>query len=142
MPPTATPEAPPENTDKTYRMKLLDSQFLSEFEGRGGPRLPAGAVLDVDTNTAVRWLDRGIAVYASKDATTLKDARRARLLARLEALEAEDDDVQDDSPPGVFGVPQSLAVRPTAEVRRRGRPPRAPIEADDAPAATTDGDQD
>lgn len=112
--PPATTDAPEEAPTKTYRMKLLDTQFLSEFEGLGGPRLPAGSVLDVDTDTAVRWLGRGIAVYAKKGAATLKDARRARLLARLEALEAEDDADAEDAP--------ALAVQPTAQIRR-GRPP-------------------
>lgn len=128
--PPATTDAPDEAPKKTFRMKLLDTQFLSEFDGLGGPRLPAGAVLDVDTDTAVRWLGRGIAVYAKKGATTTKDERRARLLARLEALESEDDEADDTA---------ALTVQPTAQLRR-GRPPRsaavAPIETDDSATDT------
>jgi len=132
-------------------MKLLETQFLSEFEGLGGPRLPAGSVLDVNADTAVRWLDRGIAVYAKRGATTRKDERKARLLARLEALEAEEDDAEDVAafvaqPSATLTVQPTtawaalvaqpsatLTVQPTTA--RRGRRPKvqpAPLETDDS----------
>ena len=151
MPTATAPEAPPENPGKTYRMRLLNAEYLSEFDGRGGPRLPAGAVVDVDTDTAVRWLDRGIAVQAPQDARTLKDMRRARLLARLEALDAEDDEIEDEEQPEVFGVPKSLLVQPTSTVRRRQKAksqpkkraapkpaPHTPVVTDDAPSSESE----
>lgn len=75
----------PPMSDKRFKMRVFQDEFLSEFGGR----IPAGSVVPVDEDTAIRWLDKGIAEQAPIDAKTRQEERREELLLELERLEAE-----------------------------------------------------
>jgi hypothetical protein len=113
--------ATPKQTGETYRMALKEDQFISEFGGR----LPAGAVLEVDADTAARWWDRGIASIAPEGAPTHAEEARTRRRAAFErdaALEAEREDLRRKL--ALLDDPQALAVEPTQDVRRKQREER------------------
>lgn len=116
------------------KMALLEPNFIAEIKPH---RFPAGAVIDVDEATAVRWMEERVAEPATKTAQTYREKRRAELLAELEAVESSDDDV-----PII-----TLSATPTKA--RTGRRPKAPkpVMIDTAPlTAETDisgfGDED
>jgi hypothetical protein len=113
--------ATPKQAGETYRMKLKDAQFISEFGGR----LPADAVLEVDADTAARWWDRGIASIAPEGAPTYAEEARTRRRVAFErdaALEAEREDLRRKL--ALLDDPQALAVEPTQDVRRKQREER------------------
>ena len=119
----------PKLTDKRFKMRLKQSEFLSEFGGR----IPAGSVVPVDEETAIRWIDNGIAVQAPNDAKTRQEERREEILAELERIEEEQarggvfnasitrDSFRDDEQAGIRDpMPRRMPVP-----ARRGRKPAA-----------------
>ena len=68
----------------TVRVKMLQASYQSEMAD--SPRIAAGSVLDVDPETAHRWVNRaGIAEYAP-DEQTSRAKRREELEAELAKL--------------------------------------------------------
>jgi hypothetical protein len=119
------------------KMRLQSAEYLSEHGGR----LPAGAVLDVDDATAMRWRAMGIARKASNSAKTYREERLEKMVqmreedemnedegvynARLTRghTEPEMDDDADEMPAPedekADGEHGQGAVRPTADARKR-----------------------
>ena len=96
-------------------MTLKNSEYISE--GDLG-RLAAGAVVEVDDDTATRWTRRGIAT-PTKPADVLKAKRRAELEAQLAELERENASENQFSH---AITADSMQSKPAA---RRGRPPKS-----------------
>lgn len=109
-------EAPGEKKPR-FKMKLKDAQYLQEYGGW----LTAGAVVIVDEDTAIRWLENDIATQAGKDEQTAQEVRRAALRARLNPV--EDDEGDDASQPPVA---RPATRQPIRTPSRRGRPAVAP----------------
>ena len=75
MPPQASllnPEAPPK---KSYKMRLLQSEYMVDVGGNNG-RFPAGSVVLADEDTAYRWYERGVAEPADPDEETYGEVQR------------------------------------------------------------------
>jgi hypothetical protein len=93
---------PPEKV----RMTLLRDNFISEYGGR----LPAGTAIPVDTATADRWREHGIATDSKKTDKTLyeqKQAELSRLSAEMEELASH-------------GAAEPAEEEPTPTTSRRG----------------------
>jgi len=75
----------PPVTEKRFKMRVRQDEFLSEHGGR----IPAGSVVPVDEETAIRWIDNEIADQAPDDAKTRKEERREEIMAELARLDAE-----------------------------------------------------
>jgi hypothetical protein len=99
------------------KVRLANSEFLTEYPG--GPRFPAGAVLDVPEGIAEKWYVLGIASKASAKAKTFAQER-------LERMEQEREETELNARGGVFD----------AMITRRGTSPAEQREAaeDDAEA--------
>ena len=67
------------------KVRLKETNFMTEYPG--GPRFPAGAVLDVPDATADKWYLLGIATKASPRTKTYAEEQRER--KELEREEAE-----------------------------------------------------
>jgi hypothetical protein len=76
----------PPLTDKRFKMRVHQTEFLTEYGGR----LPAGSVVPVDEETAIRWIDNGIAEQAPNDAKTRAEERKEEIRAELLRIEAEE----------------------------------------------------
>lgn len=125
--PTQTIEAT--LAERRYKMQIKQHEFMPD---RGG-HLEAGAVLITDEETALRWMEQGIATPAAADALTHREQKRADLLAELERLEAE------GPQPGVYNAaisrasfydetpPPERPIMPPAMPNRRGRRDRATL---------------
>lgn len=144
--PVADP--PPALEDRRYNMQIHDDMYTTEFYPN---RFPAGAVIPVDRETALRWLENGIAEPVSAQAETHRDIRRRELLAQLDALES--------APQGVYNARlsrESMDAQPDPNYGtmrrmppRRGRAAKqalesaevvqAPVLPPDAVADTDDG---
>lgn len=87
------PAAAPGETIKRYKMRLSNDEYIVDLGGR----LPKGAVVIVDEDTAIRWLENGIAEQAPASAETHRQRQRAEIAARLVPISEADGDR-----PGVF----------------------------------------
>lgn len=97
MPPatSARPDVDrPSLEDRRYKMRVFDNMYTTDFEPK---RFPAGAVIPVDRETALRWMENGIAEPVSATEETHRDIKRRELMAQLEALEA-------NPPKGVYNA--------------------------------------
>ncbi len=114
MPPTGTLTVPPRSP--RYKMRLNDANFLPDHGGK----LPAGAVVIVDEETAVRWLENNIAEQAPQGAQTFAQEQRQERESRRQQVRAQlvpiDDDEEDEDPPA------APARRSGRRPVRRGRP--------------------
>lgn len=120
-----------------FKMTLNYDEYLADVSGNRG-RFPAGAVLIVDEETAVRWYENGVAEPADPDAPTYgeirKQNKRAEFLKRAQPVE------------GVF---DRAVTRDSFKDERQLMPPPMPVpptrrrRADLASAAITDlGDEE
>lgn len=73
--------------ERNIKMALVNSEYLSEYPGQ---RFPAGAVIEVEEDTADRWERLGIAIPADEAAKTHREVERENLRARLAELERDD----------------------------------------------------
>lgn len=114
--------------EKRFKMELKQHEFLPDHGGHN----PAGAVIYVDEETALRWMENRIAVPAAASALTHREQRRADLLAELERLEA------DGPPAPVYNAaitresfrneqPPERPIMPAPMPKRRGHRDRAPL---------------
>lgn len=81
----ASPPNTPTTEGRRFKMRMLRNEFMVDFGGR----VPAGSVLVVDEETAIRWLENSIADPAPADALTLQQQKREDIRRRLEASGAE-----------------------------------------------------
>lgn len=81
------PRAAARAPEASIKMALVNSEFLSEYPGG---RFPAGAVIEVDEDTALRWERLKIAVPADEMAQTHREKERELLKQRLAEMEAEE----------------------------------------------------
>ena len=81
------PRAAAPMPEATIKMSLLNAEFLSEYPGG---RFPAGAVLEVDEETAERWNRLHIAIPADEAAKTHREVERENLKRRLAEMEREE----------------------------------------------------
>lgn len=86
--PAETAEPTIETTEKRYNMRLLLPTYFADMPPH---RFPEGAVLQVDGDTAYRWIEHGVAEPAPRHAQSFRDQereRKAAVLARLEEMGA------------------------------------------------------
>lgn len=104
---------------RVYKMRLKNTEYISE-DGIG--RVPAGGVVVVDERTATRWQQRGIATPAKDTDKTHKQERREQLLAELETLGDEDEEIRYGASiqREHLGLPKEMP-KPS----RRGRPAKS-----------------
>lgn len=77
--------------ERNIKMALVNSEYLSEYPGQ---RFPAGAVIEVEEDTADRWERLGIAIPADEAAKTHREQERENLKARLAQMEREEAEYQ------------------------------------------------
>src|SRR5262245_59993603 len=71
--------APIEQQGKRFKMRITPATYDQDLGGR----LPVDEVVIVDFDTAVRWLEFGIAEQAGDGEQSMREKRRAELAARL-----------------------------------------------------------
>lgn len=109
------------------KMRLTEVQFMSEHGGR----LPAGAVIEVDDDTAARWYGHGIATKAAERTKTFREEKRDRALAEMEEREL------NGPTPGNFGASlrrEAPADEDEDEAPASRRTPRRPAGVISGPA--------
>lgn len=84
----------PDAKKARYKMRLKNPEFMEEHG-----KLPAGSVVIVDEETAIRWLEKNIAVQAGNDEKTAAEVRRAEIKATLVPVETDDEPAQGASRP-------------------------------------------
>lgn len=116
-----------------YKMALNYDEYLADVSGNRG-RFPAGAVLLVDEETAVRWYENGVAEPADPDAPTYGEVRkrnkRAEFLKRAKPVAGVYDQAITRA---AFRDEERQLMPPPMPV-----PPRRSRRADLAGAAITD----
>ena len=90
MPPKAQSPAMPEKP-KRYKMRLVEPNFVPELGGK----LASGSVHVVDEDTAIRWLEHGIATQAGNDEQTEQERKREQLRKQLVPLPDDESGVYD-----------------------------------------------
>lgn len=86
-------EAPGEKKPR-YKMRLTNNEFLEEYGGH----LAAGDVVIVDEDTAIRWLEKHIAVQAGQNDKTAAEIRREQLRKQLVPVEVDEDEAPHRQP--------------------------------------------
>lgn len=109
--PTATAEQP---SKLRFKMRLKSGTYHADMGGR----LPAGAVLVVDEDTAIRWLEMGVAEQAPPDAPTFRQQQRAEIAARLVPLP---EGVYDEAITSESFGPTPTSARPRRMSKAQGR---------------------
>lgn len=122
--PAATEDRPDivEKAQKTrYKMNLTEGQYIIECGGR----LPAGAVVLVDEETAIRWFELGIAEPADPDTPTfaehVKNQKREAFLANARPVNGVYDQMVSRGQDRQNTDPYELAKPMPVPERRRGR---------------------
>ena len=135
---------PPEPSSKRFKMELVHDNYLVGVSGNDG-RYPAGSVLLVDEETAVRWYEKGVAEPAPPDAETYgeisRKLKREEFLRRARPVEGTYDAmIRRDAGGNVVGAVDRPLMREMPKPSR-GRPRQRDINPDLVGAAINDPDE-
>ena len=136
----ATPPIETKPLPSRYKMKLTHDEYHVDFGGR----LPAGAVVVVDEETAIRWYEKNVAEIAPPDAPThgeiQRQVKREEFLKRAKPTEGVFD--QAVTRQSFRDDPNTRQLMPPPmPTRRRGRADLAGAEIANDTEYTASADQ-
>ena len=133
---------PIESEKKLYNMELLQDNYIPEIPPK---RFPAGSIIQVDGDTAFRWIEYGVAKPAPASARTYRDEQadqKRKLLAELEAMGAAEPVYNAAITRDSFRDEGRIGPQPMPKRGRRGKAERPALDGANVVIEDLVGDDD